>query len=201
MYYATENAWMNVLQMIRHIRYGPGWRNVVDPDTFVRDIRRSERPQVSWLIPPEPHNEHPGGEKSVCAGENWTVQHVNALMKSEYWESIAIVIVWDDFGGFFDPVAPPVVDYMGKARVRPGGGHVDHTTYEFSPVLAFIEGLFGFEPMTDRDAEADPLSGAFDFGNPYFDKLVLGLRRDCPYGTSFGWLRSAAVPGIPATGD
>ncbi|MGH2651696.1 MAG: phospholipase C, partial [Actinomycetota bacterium] len=149
-YYATENAWMNVLQMIRHIRYDPGWRNVVDPDTFLRDVRRGELPQVSWLIPPEPYNEHPGGEKSVCAGENWTVQHVNALMKSEYWESTAIVIVWDDFGGFYDPVAPPVVDHMGLGPRTPAliispytvqgespdGGYVDHTTYEFSSVLA-----------------------------------------------------------------
>jgi phospholipase C len=214
-YYATENAWMNVLQMIRHIRYGPGWRNVVDPEMFVGDVRRGELPQVSWLIPPEPYNEHPGGGKSVCAGENWTVQHVNALMKSEYWESTAIVIVWDDFGGFYDPVAPPVVDYMGlgprtpaliispytRQGDNPEGGYVDHTTYEFSSVLAFIEGLFGLEPMTDRDAEAEPLSGAFDLENPDFRKLRLDLREDCPYGASLGSLRSAVIPGIPATGD
>jgi phospholipase C len=214
-YYATENAWMNVLQMIRHIRYGPGWRKVVDPDTFLRDVRRGELPEVSWLIPPEPYNEHPGGEKSVCAGENWTVQHVNALMKSEYWESTAIVIVWDDFGGFYDPVAPPVVDYMGLGPRTPAliispytvqgdspdGGYVDHTAYEFSSVLAFIEGLFDLEPMTERDADADPLSGAFDFENPNFKKLLLDLRRDCPYGTSLGSLRLSSVRGIPITGD
>jgi phospholipase C len=209
-YYATENAWMNVLQMIRHIRYGPGWNNVVDPTTFLGDVRAGELPQVSWLIPPESFNEHPGGEKSVCAGENWTVQHVNAIMKSEYWESTAIVVVWDDFGGFYDPVAPPMVDHMGLGprtpalvispyTVRgdsPEGGFVDHTEYEFSSVLAFIEGLFGLEPMTERDAEADPLSGAFDFANPRFKKLLLALRTDCPYGTtpeSFG-LASAVLP-------
>jgi phospholipase C len=197
-YYATENAWMNVLQMIRHIRYGPGWNNVVDPTTFLGDVRAGELPQVSWLIPPESFNEHPGGDKSVCAGENWTVQHVNAIMKSEYWESTAIVIAWDDFGGFYDPVAPPQVDYMGLGPRTPAliispytvrgdsldGGFVDHTTYEFSSVLAFIEGLFELDPMTERDAEADPLSGAFDFANPRFKKLLLDLRDDCPYGTT-----------------
>jgi hypothetical protein len=61
---------------------------------------------------------------------------------------------------------------------------VDDTTYEFSSVLAFIEQLFGLEPMTARDGQADPLSGAFDFQHPNFDKLVLPLRDDCPYGTS-----------------
>jgi phospholipase C len=214
-YYATENAWMNVLQMIRHIRYGPGWRKVVDPDTFLRDVRRGQLPKVSWLIPPEPYNEHPGGEKSVCAGENWTVRHVNAVMKSEFWESTAIVIVWDDFGGFYDPVAPPVVDYMGLGPRTPAliispytvhgdspdGGYVDHTTYEFSSVLAFIEGLFDLEPMTERDADADPLSGAFDFEIPNFKKLLLDLRQECPYGTNLGSLRLSSVRGIPITGD
>jgi hypothetical protein len=56
--------------------------------------------------------------------------------------------------------------------------------YEFSSVLAFIEQLFGLEPMTDRDRDANPLLGAFDFQNPDFSKLVLDLREDCPYGTS-----------------
>ena len=214
-YYATENAWMNVLQMIRHIRFGPGWKNVVDPDTFLRDVRQGELPQVSWLIPPEPYNEHPGGGKSVCAGENWTVQHVNAIMKSEYWESTAIVIAWDDFGGFYDPVAPPVVDYMGLGPRTPAliispytvqgdgpdGGYVDHRTYEFSSVLAFIEELFGLEPMTERDEQADPLSGAFGFENPNFKKLLLDLRGDCPYGTTLGSLRLSSVRGMPITGD
>jgi phospholipase C len=125
------------------------------------------------------------------------------------------VIVWDDFGGFYDPMAPPVVDYMGlgprtpaliispytRQGDNPDGGYVDHTTYEFSSVLAFIEGLFGLEPMTERDAEAEPLPDAFDFENPNFTKLRLDLRRDCPYGASLGSLRSAVIAGIPATGD
>jgi phospholipase C len=178
-------------------------------------VRQGELPEVSWLIPPEPYNEHPGGEKSVCAGENWTVQQVNTIMRSEYWESTAIVVVWDDFGGFYDPVAPPIVDHMGLGPRTPAliispytvqgdgpeGGYVDHTTYEFSSVLAFIEGLFGLEPMTDRDADADPLSGAFDFENPNPRKYLLDLRQDCPYGTSFSSLRLSLVRGIPITGD
>jgi phospholipase C len=73
--------------------------------------------------------------------------------------------------------------YTG-AGDNPDGGSVDSTTYEFSSVLAFIEQLFELEPMTERDATADPLTGAFDFENPNFDKLVLPLRDDCPYGTT-----------------
>ena len=204
-YYAEENAWMNVLQMIRHVRYGPMWSKVQSPDNFVKDVKQGRMPAVSWIIPPESYNEHPGAGKSTCAGENWTVQQVNTIMKSEYWRSTAIVVVWDDFGGFYDPVAPPHYDVMGlgprtpaliispyaRQGSNPDGGAVDSTVYEFSSVLAFIEHLFGLDPMTERDRTADPLSGAFDFANPNFDKLVLPLRQDCPYGTSTTQFRAS----------
>ena len=197
-YYANENAWMNALQMIRHVRYGPMWNKVQPPETFVKDVKQGEMPAVSWIIPSESYNEHPGGGKSTCAGENWTVHQINTIMRSEYWRSTAIVVVWDDFGGFYDPVEPPQFDIMGLGPRTPAliispytrqgsnrdGGAVDDATYEFSSVLAFIERLFGLDPMTERDAQADPLSGAFDFENPRFDKLILPLRDDCPYGTS-----------------
>jgi phospholipase C len=202
-YYAEENAWMNVMQMIKHVRYGPMWDKVQPPSNFVTDVKQGNMPAVSWIIPPESYNEHPGDGKSSCAGENWTVQQVNTVMKSPYWRSTVIVVVWDDFGGFYDPVVPPRYDVMGlgprtpaliispytRSGDNPNGGYVDHTTYEFSSVLSFIEHLFGLDPMTDRDKNADPLSGAFDFEHPNFDKLVLPLRTDCPYGTTIAEFR------------
>jgi phospholipase C len=195
-YYATADAWNNALQAIRHIRFGPMWRNVRPPDEFLRDVRENDLPQVSWLIPPSPYDEHPGSGKSICSGENWTVQQVNAVMRSPAWRSTVIVIVWDDFGGLYDPVAPPHVDMMGlgprtpalivspfaRRGESPDGGSVDHTTYEFSSVLRLIERLHALEPLGERDADADPLSGAFDFEHPRFRKLILPLRTDCPYG-------------------
>jgi phospholipase C len=215
-YYATYNAWMNALQMIRHVYEGPMWDNVHDPEQFLKDVRRERLPAVSWVVPPESYNEHPGGGKSVCAGENWTVNLVNTVMKSDYWESTAIVQVWDDYGGFYDPVAPPRYDIMGLGPRTPAliispytrsgdnrdGGSVDHTTYEFSSVLAFVEQIFDLKPMTDRDAQASPLAGAFDFEHPNFKKLILPLRTDCPYGTTFAdfGMTSAAL-GVRDTGD
>jgi phospholipase C len=130
----------------------------------------------------------------VCIGENWTVQYVNAVMRSESWPTTAIVIVWDDFGGFYDHVPPPHYDIMGlgprtpalvispytRRGDNPDGGSIDSTVYEFSSVLRFIEELHGLKPMTDRDAQADPLSGAFDFTKgPRLEKLIL-KQRDCP---------------------
>jgi phospholipase C len=201
-YYANVNAWQNALQMIRHVRFGPMWDNVRNPDLFTRDVQQGHLAHVSWVTPPESYNDHPGAGKSVCAGENWVVNLTNTIMESRYWRSTAIVVVWDDYGGFYDPVPPPHQDIMGlgprtpaliiSPYTRPGdnpdGGTVDHTTYEFSSVLAFIEQVFGLNPMTERDANADPLSGAFDFDHPNFDPLVLPLRTDCPYGTSLAQL-------------
>jgi phospholipase C len=198
-YYANPNNWQNALQAIRHIRYGPMWEKVRPPGQFLRDVRAEELPAVSWLIPPGRYNEHPREEKSVCAGENWTVQQVNAIMNSRFWPSTAIVIVWDDFGGFYDHVPPPHYDVMGLGPRTPGliispwarrgdnrdGGFIDNATYEFSSVLAFIERTFGLPALTSRDRRADPLSGAFDFESaPRMERLILPLRRDCPYGLS-----------------
>jgi phospholipase C len=195
-YYANEDVWMNGLQAIRHVRYGPMWRKVVAPEQFIDDLGGGDLPEVSWLVPPEGLNEHPGEGQSSCAGENWTVQQVNALMQSRYWKTTALVIVWDDFGGFYDHVPPPHEDIMGLGPRTPAliispwtvrgesrsGGAIDPTTYEFSSVLRFIELLHGLKPLTARDRNADPLSGAFDFeARPRNKKLILDYRTDCRY--------------------
>jgi phospholipase C len=196
-YYAPENVYMNAMQSIRHVRFGPMWDNVRDPDEFIDDVEQGDLPPVSWLVPPIPFNDHPGGQRSVCAGENWLVQHMNALMRSRYWGRVAVVVIWDDFGGFYDHVPPPQYDIMGlgprtpalimspwtRRGTNPKGGYIDDNVYEFSSVLRFIEDLHGLSPMTDRDAQADPLTGAFDFAaEPRMDPLILPLRQDCPYG-------------------
>ena len=203
-YYANADQVQNALQLVRHLREGEAWSNLAPPERFVADVRAGDLPAVSWLIPPWYFNEHPwafedgSGGNSVCAGENWTVHQVNAIMESPAWSSTVIVVVWDDFGGFYDPVAPPQVDHMGlgprtpaliispwsRAGDGPAGGSVDHTVYEFSSVVRLIEDVFGLPTLTDRDAGADPLSGALDLDHPNVDPLVLPLRDDCPYGTT-----------------
>jgi phospholipase C len=199
-YYANENVWMNGMQAIRHVRFGPMWNKVQPPSQFLQDVQAGTMPEVSWVIPDEPWNEHPGAGKSVCAGENWFVNLTNTVMQSKYWKDTAIVLVWDDFGGFYDHVLPPQYDIMGlgprtpaliispwtRRGANPQGGYVDDNVYEFSSVLRFIEEIHGLPSLTERDARADPLSGAFDFrAQPRLDKLILPLRDDCPYGTSF----------------
>src|SRR5262249_17044331 len=164
---------------------------------FLTHTTSGSLPQRSWLIPPEPYNEHPGEGVSVCAGENWTVQQLNAIQRSPYWPHTLVVVIWDDFGGFYDHVRPPQYDIMGlgprtpalvispwaKTGSNPDGGSIDDTEYEASSVLRFIEDRWDLVPMTSRDARADPLSGAVDFSKPpRLDPLILHERHDCPYG-------------------
>ncbi|MFM7718773.1 MAG: phospholipase C [Actinomycetota bacterium] len=190
----------DIMRAIRRVRYSPMWNNVVPSEGFLDDISAGRLAEVSWVNPPAPYNEHPilpNRVQSVCAGENWTVEMMNRLQASPVWASTAVVIVWDDFGGFYDHAPPPLYDIMGLGpRVpalvlspwtrkgdNPLGGAIDSHTYEFSSVLAFIEGIFGIDPLTERDANADPLTGAFDFTRePDLEPLTLPLRTDCPYG-------------------
>jgi phospholipase C len=184
-----ESGWFNVLLAIKHIRYSKQWNNIHPEEQIVPDINHERLPEVSWVIPPSGYNEHPGGP-STCAGENWTVSVVNSVMRSKYWDDTAIFIIWDDFGGFYDHVPPPHYDIMGLGPRVPllvispwaKEGFVDHTTYEFSSVLKFIETLHGLGCMTNRDCIADDMMNAFDFDqapDPEGRKLILE-QRDCP---------------------
>jgi phospholipase C len=195
-YYANPDLFMNGLQAVRHVRFGPMWNKVLPPEEFLHDVTSDRLPQVSWLVPPEEFSEHPDNRHGtgVCEGENWTVRQLNALMRSSAWPSTAVVIVWDDFGGFYDHVPPPHIDHMGLGPRTPAlvispysrhgdgpeGGAIDSTTYEFSSVLRFIEELHELDAMTVRDANADPLTGAFDFqSEPRVEPLILS-ERECP---------------------
>ena len=188
-YYDKDGSWFNALLAIKHIRYSKYWGpNVVPPEEFLTDVQGGSLPAVSWVMPGTGLNEHPGGP-SVCAGENWTIEHVNAIMDSKYWKSTAIIIVWDDFGGFYDHVPPPHYDHMGLGPRVPllvispwaKKSYIDHTTYEFSSVLKFIETLHGLPPLTQRDRQADDMMDAFNFQRkPDFEARKLILKeRDC----------------------
>jgi phospholipase C len=76
----------------------------------VEDALSGNLPAVSWIVS-GPTSEHP--PESTCLGENWTVQQVNAVMQGPLWNSTAIFITWDDFGGFHDHVPPPKLDQFG----------------------------------------------------------------------------------------
>jgi phospholipase C len=183
--YRGENEWVQPLRMVQHVRFSSMYDNVVKPDEFLRDVHDATLPAVSWLTPPYGLSDHP--PTSICLGENWTVEYLNELMQSKYWRSTAIVLTWDDFGGFYDHVAPPHVDMYGLGPRVPAiiispwakPGYVDGTTYEFASVLRFIETVFDVPPLTSRDADAADMLGAFDFTQTPIAPDPL-RPRDCP---------------------
>ena len=183
--YRGDNQWVQPLRMVRHVRFGPMYENVVDVSRFVEDIRTGTLPAVSWVTPSFGLSEHPPA--SLCAGENWTVSVLDELMRSPYWDSTAVIVTWDDFGGFYDHVAPPHVDLYGLGPRVPAmiispwarQGYVDHTTYEFASVLRFIETVFGLPSLTERDGTAEDMLGAFDFAQTPGPPLLLE-QRACP---------------------
>jgi phospholipase C len=171
---------------INHIRNTPTWTQRVVPETeFVSDAANGTLPTVSWLVPTFSLSEHP--PTSACQGENWTVQQINAIMQGPLWNSTAIFVTWDDYGGFYDHVAPPDLDVYGLGPRVPlliispyaKEAYISHTQYEFSSVLKFIEERFNLQPLTLRDEGANDMMDSFDFGQNPLPPLVLQTRQ-CP---------------------
>src|SRR6266851_10114353 len=97
---------------IRHIRDSDEWReHVVPTEQFVEDARKGRLPAVSWVSIPIGVTEHPPWP--ICDGENWTVSLIQALAAGPQWRYSAMFITWDDFGGFYDHVAPTQIDRFG----------------------------------------------------------------------------------------
>jgi phospholipase C len=185
-YYTSDSPLVQALKAIPHVRFGPMYRNVVDVDGFAADAVAGRLPAVSWVIPPFMESDHPG-YADICRGENWTVRTLDAIMRGPDWDTTAVVLTWDDFGGFYDHVPPPHLDVYGLGpRVpaivispwaRPGA--IFSQTTEFSSVLKLIETIFGLPSLTERDGDADDMLGAFDFGQEPLEPPRL-RERTCP---------------------
>jgi phospholipase C len=185
----------SVYNAIGHIRNSDLWYARVPPaDQFQVDAAAGNLPAVSWLIPDfavsdHPSRQVPGGPPfvSTCVGENWTVQNINAIMQGPDWPTTAIVISWDDFGGFYDHVVPPQADFYGLGIRVPmivispyvKEGTVSHTVYEPASILQLIETRFRLKSLTARDVQANSLLDMFDFTQSPAPPLILPLR-DCP---------------------
>jgi phospholipase C len=189
---------------VRHVRFSPEYRNVVPNGRFLVDLKDGTLPRVSWLKPPIALSDHP--PESICAGENWTVHVIDKIMRSPYWSSTAIVLTWDDYGGFYDHVSPPHVDDYGFGPRVPAivispwakRGVIDHDTMEFASVLKLIETLYGLKPLTARDANTSDMLSAFDFTQKPQPKLIL-RQRTCPAPTKADL--ALAPPGPPGAAD
>jgi phospholipase C len=163
-------------QAIRHICYGPDWKaDMISPPTqFLTDVAKGSLRTVTWITPTYANSDH-GGSGSKT-GPSWVASVVNAIGESQFWDSTAIFIFWDDSGGWYDSVAPAYVDNDGLGFRLPlliispyaKQGYVSHVNYEHGSILKFIEDQFNLGRLAASDARANsPESDCFDFsGGP-----------------------------------
>jgi len=165
---------------IRHIRYSNQWKtNVPLPTQFHEDVAHHKLPSVSWLTADLAKSDHPPA--SMCVGQNWVAKQINAVMRSPYWKSTAIVLTWDDFGGFYDHVPTPQhTNYLFGPRVPTivispyAKQHtIDHTQYDFRSVLKFVEDTFKLPHLTTYDRSVHSLSHMFNFHQRAAKPLLL----------------------------
>jgi phospholipase C len=159
-------------QAVRHIRYGPDWkRDVISPNwKFITDVRAGQLADFTWITPVCEDSDH-----VYCGGgygPSWVAALVNTVGKSKFWNSTAIFVQWDDWGGLFDHVPPPYKDYDGLGFRVPllvispyaKHGYVSHVQYETASVLRFAEDLWGLGQLAAADKRAtSPAGDCFDF--------------------------------------
>ncbi len=181
-FYATKvnggNAGIwSAFQAISAVYNSKEWGSKVTwPDTNIfKDIKVGRLPAVSWVTPDGVNSDHPDEVNkdgvAVDEGPSWVASVVNAIGKSKYWNSSAIVILWDDWGGFYDHVPPPFYDNQGGLGFRFPmlivspyvQAHVEHTQYETASVLRFIEDNWNLKTLGQEDARATGIENAFDF--------------------------------------
>jgi phospholipase C len=182
-YYTPEvgqnGAIWNAFDVISPVRYGSEWgTNVNWPETNIfNDIANGQLANMSWVVPDGVNSDHPN--KGGDTGPSWVASIVNAIGESQYWDSTAIIVVWDDWGGFYDPVAPPLPrdDQGGPgfrvpmlvispyARIGSGsqGGYISNTVYAFGSIIRFVEDTFNLGRLGTTDGTSNSMDDMFNF--------------------------------------
>ena len=176
-YYSSGGNNLNALsiwqpyQAIRQVRFGNDWTNgdIAKANQFFNDVSNGRLPSVVWISPTGANSDHPGG--SADNGPAWVASLVNAIGQSRYWSSTAIIITWDDWGGWYDHVVPQQVDGNGYGFRVPlivvspyaQQGYVSHFRHEFGSILKFTEETFNLPSLGQVDARSDDLSDCFNF--------------------------------------
>jgi phospholipase C len=162
---STPGIW-NPLPSFATVQQDHQLGNIAPTSTFERQARTGHLPSVSWVVPSGATSEHP--PYRVSSGQSYVTRLVNTVMAGPDWKSTAIFLTWDDWGGFYDHVQPPVVDGNGYGFRVPGlvispyarRGYVDHQTLSFDAYLKFIEDVFlggqRLDPATDGRPDPRP---------------------------------------------
>ncbi len=166
------NLW-NAFDSIKAVRTGSEWTtNVISPETQIfTDISRDTLPSLAWVIPDYKNSDHPGDNSDT--GPSWVGQVVNAIGESKAWKTTAILVVWDDWGGWYDHVPPPGsrkygglgfrVPFMAVAPYSKAS-YVSHDQYEFGSIIRFVEDNWDLGRLGTTDGTSpDFVSDFFDF--------------------------------------
>ncbi|MGH7761352.1 MAG: alkaline phosphatase family protein [Candidatus Dormibacteraceae bacterium] len=191
----TPEIW-NPLPWFTTVKQDGQLGNIQTIGNFYTDAKNGHLPAVSWVVPNGKVSEHPPA--LVSEGQTYVTTLINAIMNSSDWSSTAIFLAWDDWGGFYDHVAPPVVDQNGYGLRVPGivispyakRGYIDHQTLSFDAYVKFIEDDFlggqRLDPKTDGRPDPRPtvretapalgdITQAFDFNQPLRSPVVLDV--------------------------
>ena len=163
---ATVPSIWNPLPMFSDVAEDHQLRNIVDGSGFYADARNGTLPAVSWIVPNYRNSEHP--TKSPRVGMEYVSGLVHAVMSGPDWNTTAIFVTWDDFGGLYDHVVPPNVDGLGYGLRVPAlvispwakHGYIDHQPLSFDAYNKLIEDLFlngqRLDPRTDGRPDTRP---------------------------------------------
>jgi phospholipase C len=161
----TPGIW-NPLPSFDTVKQDNQLGNIKPTSDLVKAARANRIPAVSWVIPTAVASEHPPAK--VSTGQAYVTRIINAIMRSRAWSSTAIFLTWDDWGGFYDHVRPPVVDGNGYGFRVPGivispyarRGRIDHQRLSFDAFNKFIEDDFlgrqRLNPRTDGRPDTRP---------------------------------------------
>jgi phospholipase C len=167
----TGDIW-SAFDAIKHIRYGSDWTtNVIpSPPQVLTDIQNGKLAQVTWVMPAYTYSDH-AGVGATAEGPDWVADVVNAVGASPFWNSTAIFITWDDWGGWYDHVVPPQIDNMGYGFRVPliivspyvKHGYISEKLHEPSGFLTYMEETFTLPNLGQRDVKADDFADCFDY--------------------------------------
>jgi len=162
---STPGIW-NPLPWFDTVKADHQLANIQSVEHFYAAAKGGHLPAVSWVVPSGEVSEHP--PSPVSYGQSYVTSLINAVMKSPDWNSTAIFLAWDDWGGFYDNVRPPTVDRNGYGLRVPGivispyakNGYIDHQTLSFDAYDKFIEDDFlggqRLNPATDGRPDPRP---------------------------------------------
>jgi phospholipase C len=154
---------------------GSDWTNNVvlatpeSPAPVLTDIANGQLADVSWVIPNGTESDHPLSNDG--SGPSWVASVVNAIGNSQYWSNTAIIITWDDWGGWYDHVPPQILNsYEFGFRVPmivispyARAAYISHITHDFGSIVKFVESTYNLPSLGYADATADDLSDCFNF--------------------------------------